>query len=392
MITGFRIIHVYVLFIACQPFATAEQPGIELGRGVPQFLETVAQKKKAHVAFFGGSITQSTKGHTAMIPAWLHQNYPECEFIFSNAGLSSTCSMSGAFRLKDHLLSKGTIDLLIVEFAVNDDQDAGHSREMAMRGLEGVIRHFRKTNPSGDIISVQFVNPSILEKFLKGDIATSVQAHKDVARHYQIPIVDVGMALAAEIKEGKNSWQAYGDTHPSQNGYAFASNLIISVIKSSPTAPETNTWPLVNPLIFNCFEKGKFIDPQEGSWLGGWKFGKPDRELLPTGGIRNDYTIYNALRTEEAGSMMYLTFSGTLLGAFILAGPDAGILEISVDEGEWKKVDLFHHHSKGLHYPRSVMLADGLKDQIHQATIRVSNDKNEASQGTAATILFFETN
>jgi hypothetical protein len=29
-----------------------------------------------HVAFLGGSITQNTGGHTAMVPAWLEQRFP----------------------------------------------------------------------------------------------------------------------------------------------------------------------------------------------------------------------------------------------------------------------------------------------------------------------------
>ena len=71
------------------------EPWIEQGRGVPQFLDTVAKKKQAHVAFLGGSITQNKNGHTAMVPAWLESTFPDCKFTFTNAGLSSTCSMSG---------------------------------------------------------------------------------------------------------------------------------------------------------------------------------------------------------------------------------------------------------------------------------------------------------
>lgn len=392
MIQFSRELQICAFLFGLTALVTAEEPWIEQGRGVPQFLETVAKKKKAHVAFLGGSITENTKGHTAMVPAWLKETYPECEFTFTNAGLSSTCSMSGAFRLEDHLLKKGPIDLLIVEFAVNDDQDAGHDRETAIRGLEGIVRHFRKTNPGGDIISVQFVNIPILQKFQEGGEAVSVAAHKEVARHYNLPIVDVGKALAAGIEAGNNSWETYGGVHPKTEGYRFASDLIISVIKNSSPADGSENWALVPPLEPRNFENGRFIDPQTGSWLGGWKFAKPDSTLLPQGGIRKGYTVYNALRSDEPGTMIYLPFAGEMLGAFVLAGPDAGILEVSIDDGEWQKIDLYHKHSKGLNYPRSVMLADGLKNQRHQAAIRISEDKNPESKGHGATILFFEEN
>ena len=41
-------------------------------------------------------------------------------------GIASTCSVTGAHRLTRDVLSKGDVDLFFIEFAVNDDQDAGH--------------------------------------------------------------------------------------------------------------------------------------------------------------------------------------------------------------------------------------------------------------------------
>jgi hypothetical protein len=82
-----------------------------------------------------------------------------------------------------------------------------------------------------------------------------------------------------------------------------------------------------------------------------------------------------------------------MLGAFILAGPDSGNVEISVDRGEWKRIQLFHERfSKGLNYPRFVILADDLARGSHQAAIRVSDSKPEMSEGRAATMLFFGVN
>jgi len=181
---------------------------IEMGtRGVPNFIARLEKEQKAHVAFFGGSITQNKTGHTKMVPDWLEAQWPQVEFTFTNAGLSSTCSTTGAFRADRDVFSKGQVDLLVVEFAVNDDQDAKHDRATAIRGLEGIIRQYFEANPTGDVISVQFVNPGILAKAQAGEEAVSVAAHKAVARHYDVPIVDVGLALAREIASGKMTWE-----------------------------------------------------------------------------------------------------------------------------------------------------------------------------------------
>ena len=90
--------------------------------------------------------------------------------------------------------------------------------------------------------------------------------------------------------------------------------------------------------------------------------------------------------------MLYLNFIGRSVGAFVLAGPDAGIIEVSVDGGPWQEQSLFHKHSGGLNYPRSVTFASDLPSGQHQLVLRLSGKKPEKSKGTAAAILYFEVN
>lgn len=89
---------------------------------------------------------------------------------------------------------------------------------------------------------------------------------------------------------------------------------------------------------------------------------------------------------------MKLDFEGRAVGAYVLAGPDAGTLEASVDGGEFVAVDVFHRFSKGLHYPRTVMFATDLKPGKHTLTLRMAKTKNAQSTGTAARILQFVAN
>ncbi len=373
-----------------QPLAAEETPWLEPGRGTPHFLAKVEKSEPVHVAFLGGSITQNARGHSSLVAGWLEETYPEAEFAFTNAGLSSTGSVTGAFRLAPDVLRGKPVDLLVVEFAVNDDQDAAETFALAVRGLEGIVRQVRRSNPTCDIISVQFVNPSILEKHLAGEEATSVRAHKSVARHYGIPCVDVGLALADAIRSGAMTWDDYGGTHPNAEGYRFASDRIIEVFRQSPREiPEPQTISPLHPLNF---ENPLRIDSQEASWLGGWDFAPIDRDLLPVGTIRPDYLDSPALRGDEPGEMLYVDFTGATLTAFVLAGPDAGMLEVSIDAGPWRSIDLYHHFSEKLNYPRTVILADGLIDSRHQAAIRIAGERHPKSSGHAATILYFGSN
>ncbi|MEO0415545.1 MAG: SGNH/GDSL hydrolase family protein, partial [Verrucomicrobiota bacterium] len=358
---------------------------------VPNFLAKVETEKKAHIAFLGGSITQQSKGHVSMVPAWLREQYPDCEFTVTNAGLSSTCSVSGAFRFKDHVLAKGDVDLLVFEYAVNDDQDGFHSREQAMRSYEGIIRQFRTANPDGEALCIMYVNENLLKLADEGKESVSIDAHKTVARHYNLANVDIAMALSHDIKAGNNSWEQYGGVHPNKVGYRFATDQIIEVFKRSSSDP-TGAITLPEALNPNHYGNARFVGVEDASWLGGWTLGKANKELMPLGGVRKDYTSYTAIRADEPGSMLYFNFTGKMVGAFVMAGPDAGAVEVSIDGGEWKTVELYHKYSKGLNYPRSVVFADGMQPKYHQLALRTRKSANETSQGAAATILFFEVN
>lgn len=376
--------------------ARSEEGPIRLRGDFGRFHEAVATSGTAHVAFLGGSITQNAKGHTAMIPQWLEERYPEAEFTFTNAGLSSTCSVSGAFRVADDILAKGKVDLLVVEFAVNDDQDAAHDRPSAIRGMEGIIRQTRAHSPQADILMVHFVNPSLLEKAQDGKRSTSIAAHEAVAEHWDLTTVNLAEALAKATTAGKMDWQQYGGVHPNQDGYRFASNLMIEALRHGASGEEGGSGaPSVtpeSPLDEESFGEPQAIPLEQVAWLGGWQLAPVSRELLPVGGIRGDYEGRPALRADEAGSILYLDFHGRSLTAFVLAGPDAGDLEVSLDGGDWRPVPLFHRYSKGLNYPRTIRLADGLPAGFHQAAVRIREEKHPDSRGHTATFLKFGAN
>ena len=68
------------------------------------------KNKTGRVAFMGGSITQMN-GYGPMVSAGLRERYPKTKFEFISAGISSTCSTTGAFRLRSEVLAKGRVDL-----------------------------------------------------------------------------------------------------------------------------------------------------------------------------------------------------------------------------------------------------------------------------------------
>ena len=105
---------------AQQPFGDNVQFRDSLTNSRLQFERT----QKGNVAFMGGSITEMN-GYRPMVCEVLKKRFPNTEFKFTNAGIGSTTSTTGAFRLERDVLANGPVDLFFVEFAVNDDGD-GH--------------------------------------------------------------------------------------------------------------------------------------------------------------------------------------------------------------------------------------------------------------------------
>lgn len=374
---------------------SSDNPQVKMRGDFQRFRKRAESGEPTRVVTLGGSITEAVHGHSSQIPEWLKKQFPKADFQFTNAGIASTCSTTGAFRLESDVLSGGRVDLLIVEFAVNDDQDAEHTREECIRGMEGIVRHLRKEQPQADILMVHYVNPEMLETMISGKTPLTISAHEAVAEHYGISSVNVAAEIASAVKDGRYDWKGYGGTHPKPFGYQVAVNLMKSALERGmeggvEEGGEDHSLPL--PLDRENYAGGKFIDVQEASWLGGWKYGKVSKEILSLGAIRSRYEKYQILRGDEPGTTLYLNFQGRSIGAFVLAGPDAGIVEVSVDGGTWQEKTLYHKHSGGLNYPRSVTFASDLPSGQHQLVLRLSDKKPGKSKGTTASILYFEVN
>ena len=354
------------------------------------------REKKGHVAFIGGSITEMN-GYRPMVCEDLQKRYPDTNFTFTAAGISSTCSTTGAFRLKRDVLSKGPVDLFFIEFAVNDDQDAGHARRECIRGMEGIIRQCRKHNPNMDIVVTFFVNPGMLEMLQAGKTPVSMGSHTAVLEHYNVSTIHLAREAADRITAGTLTWAEYGGTHPKPAGNRIGADMIKTLLDDAWAKPLDQSAKLTahavpeKQLDKGSYSNGHFQALETASTDHGWKVHQPDWKNIP-GGKRERFTNIPLLCATEPGSETTINFNGQAIGAFVVAGPDAGIVETSIDGGAFKKVDLFHRYSKGLHYPRTVMFAADLSAGDHILKLRISDAANKDSKGHTARIIQFAVN
>jgi acetyl esterase/lipase/lysophospholipase L1-like esterase len=381
---------------------TPTSSNIRLREPLVNSLKAITDRKRATVAFIGGSITEMD-GYRPMVSKWLESSFPETQFDFVNAGISSTCSTTGAFRLERDVLSSNP-DLILIEFAVNDDQDASHSREACIRGMEGIIRHIKREHPSTDLVVTYFVNPPMLETWQQGKTPLSVAAHEQVMEHYGVSSVVLAKEIADRITAGSFTWKEYGGTHPAPAGNQIAANLVqdlldtawhlnknLRIEEDTETKPEDAVKPLRKPIDPNSYQSGKLTDVTEAKIDADWTVGIPDWKNL-RGSMRSRFENITFLHASKVDAELSLDFDGSAIGLFILAGPDAGQVEYSVDGQPFKTKDFYHRFSKGLHYPRTVMLEDQLGDGPHVIKMRVGKKAERENAGTAIRIMAFATN
>jgi GDSL-like Lipase/Acylhydrolase family len=380
----------FALFCGAFPMRSEVIPRGDLDSAWHQF----QIQKKGHVAFLGGSITEMD-GYRPMVCELLQKRFPETQFTFTAAGVSSTCSTTGAFRFEEDVLSKGPVDLLFVEYAVNDDQDAHHTREECIRGMEGIIRHLRTVNPFADIVMTFFLNESSMEHYNAGRIPLPVMAHTEVAEHYQIATVNLAKNVTARIAAGEFDWKKFGGVHPAPFGNRIAADMIAELFEAkwgvAPQGPLKRRPFPEKPLDDKCYARGRFMQVAELGLRSPWNVHIPDWKSLP-GGKRDRFTKELVVEGLQPGTELGFPFEGTAVGAYILAGPDAGMVEASVDGEPPRKVNLFHNYSANLHYPRTVMFADGLSEGNHTLRLKISEDKDEKAVGHAFRALHFVVN
>lgn len=347
------------------------------------------------VAFLGGSITEM-KGWRDMICEDLKQRFPYTKFTFIDAGIPSTGSTPGAFRLADDVLSKAKVDLLFVEAAVNDDTNGFNAIEQ-VRGMEGIVRHALLSNPSMDIMMLHFIYDPFIPKLDGGQMPDVILNHERVANHYLIPSVNLATEIAARMREGEFNWEQFGGTHPKPLGHAYYAATINKVLDemyascvAAGTAVKPHVLPAV-PLDGYSYTNGKLVDIRQAHINKGWQLvlSWTPRLIAET---RPGFVDVPMLETDRPGAKLTLDFEGTAVGIFCVSGPAAGILEYSIDGAPFKKLDTFTAWSGGLYIPWVYMFDTELPKGKHCLMLRMSKDHHPQSKGTACQIRQFVVN
>ncbi|CAN5833679.1 hypothetical protein BH09VER1_BH09VER1_47860 [soil metagenome] len=352
--------------------------------GLPNSAAKILREKFGRVAFLGGSITQM-EGWSNLIEKHLRARFPGAELDFIKAGVGGTNSTFGAFRFEADVLPRGAVDLLFLEFAANDASDYSLANQR-LQAMEGILRQARRTNPAMDILGLYVADERKVQTYRERKEPIVITHHEKIFSYYNIPVVNLAIEITRRLDAGLFTWSEFSkdNCHPLAFGHEQYAGCIREFLdvawKDASTSPQPH--PLPEPFCTDHLEGARMIGTQTAQ---GWH--------LVSDWLAESVCNYSGpvdvLTATKPGELLTVTFEGSTIAMHAIAGPDAGVLGISVDDGPNFERDLFDHYCERFHRPIFPVLAHGLPIGRHRVTLRVAELRNALSTGHAARILQF---
>ncbi|OCT12905.1 hypothetical protein A8709_21480 [Paenibacillus pectinilyticus] len=361
---------------------------MKLRGGLPHMNDRLLRNDHIVVAFLGGSITEGAGASDLVVTSWraltekyLKDRYSHEKVTCINAGVGGTTSTFGAHRLHEHVLSKGEIDLLFVEFSVNDGED----REESIRGMEGIVRQCKRLSPRTDICFIY----TAADKNLTEGTPFNIAVHEEVAAYYAIPSISFASIVYELMNSKQVRWEdlASDRVHPNDAGHAlyaeFLREYLDAVLNPNAVTVHTQGNALVlPPLNPQNYEYAEMLDVDRADHLEGFV-----RQQLTSEPLMNWRYETEHLFTDTYQASLTFTVEGQGAGVLMLWGPDSGIIEYAVDGLPFEQVNLFDEWCLKAFRPIIAMLPVQDERRSRRVTIRHTGLKDERSLGTSLRIL-----
>jgi hypothetical protein len=366
----------------------AEEGVCVLRQGLPNACRIWREQKQEGTVFYIGGQAGNAKGGTREnFAGFVKKTYPGAHGVrlFSawNRIYPDRCSsVIETFRaMSSPAAATGEnawpfVALAVVELAA-EDRDMPEAQVKA--ALEGLVRKMRRGAPCRDILFLYPADPGLVADYRVGKVPEAVRWHEAIAEHYGIP--SVNLAQAAALKPGAAGAEAKALTSLlrecvgallAQCAALPAQDKLVKLL--SPKQPLTPL-PWEEPALVN-YERGE-LDP--AGWLG-WQLSPVEQ-------------IFHVATCEKPGPVLSMAFTGTAAGVYGVTGPDAGDLEVSVDDGPWQAVEVFDRAAKdGGYHLFHRMFAEQLKDARHTVRLRVAEAVPPGSKGRLARVGWFTVN
>ena len=368
-------------FAADKPDPSAPAVECTPRAGLPNTLAKLRANQPLTIAYIGGSIT-AADGWRPQTTKWFSDQFPNSTITEVNAAIGGTGSDLGVFRFARDVLAHNP-NLIFVEFAVND---GGAPPAQIHRCIEGIVRQAWKHDPNIDLCFVYTLVDGMVPTLAKGQLNRSAAAMEQVADHYNIPTIHMGLEVVRLATAGQMIMKTEGLTpdqmaalkdkmifaadgvHPRNNtGHRLYTEAVARSIDKMRAFATPAPHKLPAPFVADHYEAAKLIPLTHAKLSDGFvKLPATDRLARSFGKFLPD--LYAA---KHPGDSLSFKFRGAYAGFYDLLGPDCGQLTATIDA---KPVTILRFDSFcTYHRMGSFVVAKDLPDTVHTVQVTVDS-------------------
>jgi hypothetical protein len=332
------------------------------------------------LGFIGGSITAGGNRWQETVIAWFVDKYPGVRFFIENAAIGATGSDLAVFRAHRDLINRNC-DIVFIEYAVNDWHE---SKEKRMRTREGLIR--KLLTEERDIVLVYTYSQDMYDDMINGKIPGSIMEFEELAEHYRISSVWMGLHTLREVMKGLIRWEEWlpDGLHTDHRGSLSYAQSVIAFLNATLDQDNKNNGVLAGnklpiPLNKNNWEFTHLLPFAEIKLEGPWT-------------IRRWESMQYAdqvIDTAAIGAAMSFSFEGRGLSLGFDFGKTSSEFRYSLDNGDW--VDVVRERPDWLGdsgWFRIQNIADDLEKGIHEFKLITTHGNRLNCKGTNFRLVF----
>ena len=345
--------------------------------GLPNFFSKLRAGETVNIAYLGGSITEAKNGWRDQSMKWLQEVYPKTVITQINAGIGGTGSDLGVFRLKKDVLVHKP-DLIFVEFAVNDNNLAP---QIIRQTMEGIVRQIWRADKQIDICFVYTLTGTTAETLVEGKVTKAIQAMDDIAEHYKIPSIHLGIEVLQLFKEKKLVFRGLPEefpdkivfskdnTHPyEQTGHKLYTDVLKKALKEMASLKREPFKRDLAPYEVDNWEDAQMITLEEVTKEGKWEVVAPNDKKINNFFLKKFPFLLRG--TKANSSAITFDFEGSLVGLYDIVGPGCGQIAIYIDNKLVTTKARFDKYST--YYRPQYFYLPGIKKGKHRAKFLLS--------------------
>ena len=372
--------------IAAEPLSEYHERG-----GLPNIFAKLHAGDGVRIAYLGGSIT-AQEGWRPRTLNWFKDQFPAAKIEQINAAIGGTGSDLGVFRLKHDVLDQDP-DLLFVEFAVND---AGAPPEQIHRCMEGIVRQTWTRNPKTDVCFVYTLAGNMLETLKREELPRSMTAMEQIAKHYGIPSINMGVEVARMEKAGTLVFKgelpktdaekaALGNrvvfspdaVHPyPETGHQIYLEAVVRSMEKIRTVAQSGPHAIPAPFRADNWEQAKMIPLRQANLSSGWQRLDPGKDTLAK---RFGNRLPEMWKATQPGESISFQFSGTTAKIYDVLGPDCGQVFVKVDGRQPVVKPRFDAYCT-YHRLATLSIAEGVSNTVHQVELTIHPEQPEKTK------------